>query len=135
MKITKNFKSQEFDCHDGTLYPEEWTHKRLFPLCIALEKIRALTGQSLKINSGYRTEEYNKSIYKKMGKRPTDSMHSKGIAADIVLSGMTAKQLHAAILKLISQKEIPNGGVGLYNTFVHYDIRSIFDMPPARWRG
>ena len=33
------------------------------------------------------------------------------------------------LAKLISEGKMHNGGVGLYNTFVHYDIRAT----PTRW--
>ena len=42
---------------------------------------------------------------------------------------MTAAALHTIILGLILDGTIPDGGVGLYDTFVHYDQRT----KPARW--
>ena len=42
---------------------------------------------------------------------------------------MTGPELHAVVMDLINQGAIHNGGVGKYDTFVHYDIRD----QPARW--
>jgi hypothetical protein len=42
---------------------------------------------------------------------------------------MTGPELHEVVMDLINQGAIHNGGVGKYDTFVHYDIRE----QPARW--
>ena len=132
--MTDHFSSEEFESKDGTKYPEEWFLYRLKPLCCVLEKIRALTNQPLFISSGYRSRVYNAALYRKMGKpTTTKSMHCEGLAADIHLTGMTANQLHIAIEHLIEKKVIPNGGVGVYPTFVHYDLRGLLNLPAARW--
>jgi len=125
MKVSVNFDSTEFDCRNGEKYPKDWIKPRLLPLCRQLEKIRALTGQPIKIISGYRTKAYNAKI-KGAAKA---SQHIEGIAADIMLKGMTALQLYKAICKLIADGVILEGGCGLYNTHCHYDIRS----KKARW--
>lgn len=125
--VTTHFSRHEFDCKDGTVYPYEWLEKRLIPLCYALEKIRALTNQPLKVNSGFRTAAYNA----KLEGSAVKSQHVQGRAADIKLGGMTSRQLYTAICNLIKQGEIPEGGIGLYRTFVHYDIRGT----KARWSG
>lgn len=126
MKITDHFDSNEFDCRDGTDYPIEWIALRLVPLCEALEKIRALTGQPIAIFSGYRTKSYNK----KVGGEP-QSQHMQGTAADFMLKGMTILQTYNAIEDLIKAKVIPQGGLGLYTTWIHYDQRGV----KARWKG
>ncbi len=127
--ITDNFTIEEFHCHNKTVYPIEWIGTRLRPLCQQLEKIRALTGQPIKIISGYRTKEWNDRIYKELGLKPTDSMHIQGIAADFTLEGMTILDLYKATEHLIANKVIRDGGLGLYYSFIHYDIRE----KPARW--
>lgn len=121
MQLTEHFFLEEFACKDEnhTPYPVKWIKDRLMPLCTAIEKIRDLTGQPMRIVSGYRTKEYNATI-------PNAAEYSKhiiGIAVDLRLIGMTKIQLYKAVLNLISQGVIPEGGVGLYNTHVHYDIR------------
>ena len=52
-------------------------------------------------------------------------------AGDIKIKGMTPKEVKEVIEELISKGEMVQGGVGLYTTFVHYDVRG----RKARWKG
>jgi hypothetical protein len=79
-----------------------------------------LTG--LTINSHYRSPVYNCQV----GGVP-NSMHKTGGAIDIGTTN--PKKLYNLITSLISQGKISQGGVGLYDSFVHYDIRGT----SARW--
>lgn len=134
MKITKHFCSEEFGCHDPnrTPYPGVWIAERLVNLCENLEKIRRLTGQSMTILSGYRTPAWNRHV-----KGATNSQHVQGRAADIRLSGMSTEDLYSAMIHLVEQKVIFEGGIGYYPEspkrslgWIHYDIG------PARiWTG
>ena len=47
------------------------------------------------------------------------------------VKGMSPKDVYASIERLIELGEMKEGGLGLYNTFVHYDIRGT----KARWNG
>jgi len=118
MNITTHFTRQEFDCEDGTAYPATWIESRLRPLCEALEIIRAATGKPMTIFSGYRTPEWNKKVG-----GASRSKHMDGIACDIKLEGMGIKKLYEFIDRLQRANIIPRGGLGLYNSFVHYDTR------------
>ena len=69
-------------------------------------------------------EEYNKAI----GGVP-DSQHIMGRAADITIKGISANEVYETIEKLITNGHILQGGLGLYDNFVHYDIRG----SRARW--
>lgn len=125
MKITEHFIREEFDCKDGTPYPEEWIEKKLKPLCKALEKIRIFLGDKpIHITSGYRTESHNKRIG-----GANNSQHLQGLAVDISPRRVTTKDLSEAIERLIADGDIPEGGIGIYSTFVHYDHRGY----RARW--
>jgi uncharacterized protein YcbK (DUF882 family) len=53
----------------------------------------------------------------------------KAKAADITTKNKTPKQLAAIIEKLIAQKKMKQGGLGIYAGFIHYDIRGA----KARW--
>ncbi len=129
MRITPNFDSAEFACRDGTAYPVVWTGSRLRPLCEALEVIRAALGnRPITINSGYRTQRYNTQI----GGAPS-SQHVQGRAADITVKGLSAQRVHDAVLKLYNAGELKIGGLGLYGTFVHVDVRPGDRL--ARWTG
>lgn len=125
MKLTLHFKSEEFDCKDGTPYPEKWISSRLMPLVLDLEVIRANLQVPLRITSGYRTPAYNKKV-----RGALFSQHCQGTAADLVAVGLPAKSLYMAILELIKAKKIKDGGLGLYKSWVHYDHGK-----PRRWTG
>lgn len=119
MKITDNFKRIEFDCHDGTPYPEEWIESRLKPLCQALEAIRAYAGNlPITINSGYRTAKHNAKVG-----GAKNSLHVLGMAADFHIKGLHSRMVYKLIEKGIKEGKIPEGGLGSYQTWVHYDIR------------
>ena len=90
-----------------------------------LQVIRDYIAKPIQINIAYRPY-----WWEKQRGRNGKSQHCLGKAADIVVKGMGTKELHKAILELIEQDKIVNGGVGLYNTFIHYDIRPY----PARWK-
>ena len=79
-----------------------------------LESIREHFGKPVIINSGYRTPEWNTKIG-----GAKNSYHMKGMAADIVVKGVSSKQV-AEYASVIMQ----NGGVIRYTNFTHIDVRS-----------
>lgn len=89
-----------------------------------LQVLRDELNKPITINIAYRPY-----WWEKMRGRTGTSQHCLGKAADIRVNGMTTKELHTVILKLIGEGKMNNGGLGLYRTFVHYDIRPY----PARW--
>ena len=123
MKLTPNFSKSEFDSKDGAEMPED-VLANVTRLANALEKIREVIQCPIKINSGYRSPEHNKKIGGAL-----NSMHLKGLAADIVPIGASLKLVYTMIEKLVDQGQIPDGGLKLYDTFIHYDIRG----HRARW--
>ncbi|MDE5525262.1 MULTISPECIES: YcbK family protein [Elizabethkingia] len=123
MRLTNNFKSEEFACHDGNQVPEAYI-PNVKKVAENLQVLRDYLGKPITVNSGYRSPSYNKRV----GGAPK-SQHLTASAADIRVPGMTSVQVRAAILELISQGKMHNGGLGLYDTFVHYDIRK----QPTRW--
>ena len=48
---------------------------------------------------------------------------------DIVIKGMTPVEVSKTIEELINKGDMLQGGLGIYSSFVHYDIRGI----KARW--
>lgn len=125
MKLTVNFDLNEFECHCGCEMGFEIPGK-LVTLCRSLEIIRAEFNKPITIVSGYRCKKHNKAVG-----GAENSKHCEGIAADIRIKGVSISNLHKAILKLIDEKKIPNGGVGVYKNWIHYDIRK----GAARWNG
>ena len=108
--LTKHFRVREFRCRDGS-----------DPIFIAeglpevLEQIRSHFGKPATISSAYRTATHNK---KEGGS--TYSRHLYGAAADISVSGVPPLEVAKYADELLGN----SGGVGLYKTFVHVDVRS-----------
>lgn len=125
MKLSKNFDLKEFESSDGSSTPFEVT-VNLKELAINLQVLRDKIQEPMIINSGYRSPKHNKAIG-----GAEKSQHLLGTAADIKVKGMRPKEVHAIIENLIKEGKMKQGGLGLYSTFVHYDIRGT----KARWNG
>lgn len=121
--MTKNFSLKEFGCHDGTPVPQNLM-ANIEELAKNLQVLRDHLGEPIKINSAYRTPAYNK----KVGGAP-NSQHPLGKAADLRVESLTPRGLAAVIEKLIKEGKMKQGGIGIYPTFTHYDIRGT----KARW--
>lgn len=126
MKLSNNFKLSEFASNDGAETPCN-IQLNLKELALNLQVLRDYVGQPIKVNSGYRSPEYNATI----PGAAKNSQHIYGKAADIVIDGYRPVQVKAMIEKLISEGKMKQGGIGNYNTFTHYDIRGT----KARWDG
>ena len=134
-KLTENFMLSEF------LY-SKWFDKRTQALVIKmynetnsiqhniqklanqLQTLRNEVGVPVIINIAYRPVFYELS----KGRDGT-SQHTLGKAADITAQGLTPKYVASKIEQLINSGDMLQGGLGVYSTFVHYDIRKT----RARW--
>jgi uncharacterized protein YcbK (DUF882 family) len=123
-QLTKDFHLSEFACKDGTPVPEQY-YENVKKVAENLQVLRDAIGEPVFISgSGYRTPEHNK----KVGGAPK-SQHLTASAADISVKSLTPKQLAAKIERLIKDRKMKQGGIGIYPGFVHYDIRG----RAARW--
>jgi len=122
-QLTTNFKLSEFACKDGTPVPSNLM-SNVKALATNLQVLRDTIKKPIKINSSYRTPTHNKSVG-----GASNSQHLYAKAADIAVKGMTPAQVRKQIESLINSKKMSQGGIGRYNTFVHYDIRGT----KARW--
>jgi uncharacterized protein YcbK (DUF882 family) len=122
--ITKNFNINEFKCKDGTPVPSELL-KNVIELANNLQIIRDYIDLPITILSAYRTENHNKKVG-----GAKKSQHLQGKAADL-LTELNSKKLYDIIEFLINEGKIKEGGLGLYENFVHYDIRGV----KARWQS
>lgn len=121
--MTKNFKRQEFNCKCGCDMPLE-VYENVIKLAGQLQTLRDYTGRPININSAYRCPEHNAKC--NGSKR---SQHLLGKAADITIQSLKPIEVFAIIEDLIDFGVMLQGGLGLYDTFVHYDIRKT----KARW--
>ena len=109
-KLSQNFTVSEFACKDGS-------DKVLIDTALVdvLQKIRNHFGKSVTINSGYRNAAYNTKIG-----GVSNSQHTKGTAADIVVQGISPLEV-AQYAEYIMPK---CGGIGQYSSFTHIDTRT-----------
>ena len=116
-KLSTNFAVKEFACKDGSdavlVAPR---------LVMVLQSLRSHFCAAVTIDSGYRTPQYNARVG-----GVTDSQHCYGTAADIVVRGKTPAQVAAYARQLMPDW----GGVGVYDSFCHIDVREA----KADWKG
>lgn len=114
-------------------YPQEWITDRLRPLCEVLEVIRAeLGGVPITILSGYRSRAYNDRLRSGKSGVAQHSQHIDGRAADIAVHNRLPIEVRTTILQLWDRRtgaplpgtQAPRiGGLGLYDRWVHVDVR------------
>ena len=87
-----------------------------------LETLRALAGAPIVIHAGYRCVRHNQEV----GGVP-HSEHTRGLAADIDLPGVSLQRMYELALEV---PEFAEGGIGVYDrNFLHVDVRD----HRARW--
>ena len=123
VQLTKNFYLDEFQCKDLSDIPLE-VFNNILELADNMQVIRDVLKKPITINSGYRSPEYNEKIGGAKG-----SKHKLGQACDFTVKGLTPDEVAKAVKVLITEMLIKQGGVGMYDTFTHYDIRGT----KARW--
>lgn len=121
--LTKNFSLKEFACRNDVWVPDMYM-ENVQELAKNLQELAYFINVPIYINSGYRTPQYNKSI---SGSEKSQHLYAK--AADIRAKNIKPVCLHTIIEGLIKVGNMKQGGLGLYDSFVHYDIRGI----KARW--
>lgn len=119
MRLSNNFNMSEFESKDNKKMPLDVSYN-IIKLSQQLQYLRDYTDRPIKINSAYRSKEHNKKIG-----GVKSSQHVLGKAADIVVKGLEPKLVYEIIEDLIDKGDMLQGGLGLYDTFVHYDIRKL----------
>jgi uncharacterized protein YcbK (DUF882 family) len=105
-KVSRNFTLGELASKDGAnivlLHPA---------LIIALQTIRDHVGKPIRVNSAFRSPAHNKAIG-----GASNSLHTLGLAADIVIDGMTPIEVASLA------NDMGLGGIKAYPTFTHIDV-------------
>lgn len=122
--LTENFSLSEFASR-GTPVPEPYL-SNVKRLAENLQVLRNYLGKPIQINSAYRTLAHNTSV-----NGAKNSQHLVAKAADITVKGLKPNEVYCAVETLIAQGQMQQGGLGLYPTFVHYDVRDTRN----RWQG
>lgn len=122
--LTPHFRLSEFASKDGSAFTPE-AIENLRRQAQLLELIRARAGnRPIRITSGYRSPAHNRAVH-----GATHSQHPLGTATDMNISGMSPRQTTDLITSMIAAGELPSGGLGVYDGWVHYDHRP----GNARW--
>ena len=122
VKLSNNFDTLEFDCKGANCCNKTLIDKQLVDY---LQHIRNHFGKPVTITSGYRCPTHNRAVG-----GVTNSKHTQGMAADIVIDGVAPREV-AKYAESIGIK-----GIGLYETaadgyFTHIDTRANKDF----WYG
>jgi zinc D-Ala-D-Ala carboxypeptidase len=114
--LSEHFSKAELACHCcGTLKIEA-------ALIDALELFRSLAGRPVVVHDGYRCPLHNQKVG-----GVNDSEHTRGMAADISIPGLSLQQMFELALKVPA---FLDGGIGVYDgDFIHLDVRP----HAARW--
>lgn len=127
MNITKHFTLEEMlrtSTHlNNSITSDSDIQSNIIRLVeVLLEPLRVKLGKPIKVNSGYRSPAVNAAI----GGAP-DSAHMKGLAADIVVEGMTPIELS----EFIRDSGLPYDTVICEPTWVHLQINAK-DVAPRK---
>jgi len=112
----------EFECKCGCVMPE-FVKKNVQELAENLQVLRNHVGR-LNLTNAYRCKYHNADVG-----GAVNSQHPKGKAADIKSRDINPKDMAAIVDDLMKCESFKLGGVGIYNTFTHVDIRGT----RARW--
>ena len=110
VQLSPCFHLWEFRCRGEGCCPITWVHKDLLK---GLDALRAEIGKPVIINSAYRCPNHNAAEG-----GAEKSYHQLGMAVDIRVANMEPEHLANLARELFT-------GIGIYNTFVHVDVRAI----------
>jgi uncharacterized protein YcbK (DUF882 family) len=115
--MNKYFRRDEFECKCGQCGFAAVDAE----LLEVLTDIRETYGRPVKITSACRCESHNKKVG-----GAKESMHTRGMAADIQVEGYSPAKIEQYLLGKYPNKY----GIAASTTFTHIDVRST----PARWK-
>lgn len=139
-RLSPHFSDVELvDWRHGHVWQTTTSRARYVELATrTLEPLRSELGRSIAVVSGERRESKTAANSRHMPPELRPNPRERGkpdgspdAAADIRVGGVSPLDLALLVLRLMAQRVIPVGGVGLYGSFVHIDNRGKL----ASWRG
>ena len=136
MKLTTNFQLKEFinsrffsKSQQKKVWLEFEENKadllpKIQKLANQLQVLRTHFDKPITINISYRP-----LWYELLKGRSGNSKHTLGIAVDFNVKDTPTSEVREAIESLIASGDMLQGGLGKYDSFIHYDIRGV----KARW--
>jgi len=121
LQVTKNFNMSEMEFYDRV--PANLLEKAKDVLT-NIQVLREALGAPISIMSGYRSPERNLQV----GGSPK-SRHMEGNATDLQCKTKTPLEMYNMVEKLIKEGKMKQGGLGIYDGWIHYDTRG----SRARW--
>lgn len=130
-RLSEHFVVEEFDCHDGTKVMKR-DYAGLEYLCkVYLEPLRQRYG-TVTILSGFRTKSWNANVGGASRSYHIYTIHDgNDQAADVKCARGTPVDWHRTLNWIRNHRRNGRGGLGLYRTFCHLDLRDT----KADWRG
>ena len=122
MNLTKNFKLEEFECKCGCEMPK-FVKPNILELAENLQGLRDEVGR-IDLTNAYRCKEHNADVGGSV-----NSQHLLGKAADIKSKKLKPSEIADHVNDMMKSETFKMGGIGIYNTFTHVDIRDY----RARW--
>ena len=118
MQLTKNFKLSEFRCKCGKCNMSNEVFANVQNVANNLQVLRDALKTPININSAVRCKNHNQLV-----KGSPKSQHLLGKAVDIITNKFIVNQIYDVVIKLQKQGKIKFNGIGIYNTFLHLDLR------------
>jgi len=115
LQVTKNFNMSEMEFYDRV--PANLLEKAKDVLT-NIQVLREALGAPISIMSGYRSPERNAEV----GGAPK-SQHMEGNATDLQCKTKTPLEMYNMVEKLIKEGKMKQGGLGIYDGWIHYDCR------------
>ncbi len=125
-QLTQNFRLQEWASR-GHLPTDPAVLANIAKCARNLQVLRDHFNAPITIISGWRSQAHNDAV-----SGAKHSQHLTGLAADIIVQGVSSKDVFSAIAKLQREGKMDKGGAHAYGgkfPFCHYDCRGV----NARW--
>ena len=115
LQVTKNFNMSEMEFYSKV--PANLLDNAKEVLT-NIQVLRDALGVPMTIMSGYRSPERNAAVG-----GATKSQHMEGNAVDLQCKTKTPLEMYNMVEKLIKEGKMKQGGLGIYDGWIHYDTR------------